>query len=81
MSTHNIRFYGDEAILMSTHNICFFGELTKIIVQLSSNTLLICSSAQLHFSERKYPSKDNIISLELTSLASKSMCHHEDVLP
>ena len=31
---------------MSTHNICFYGELTKIIIQfqLSSNTLLICSS-------------------------------------
>ena len=33
-----------EAILMNTHNICFYGELTKIILQLSSNTLLICSS-------------------------------------
>ena len=32
----------DEAILMSTHNICFYGELTKINLQLSSNTLLIC---------------------------------------
>ena len=30
---------------MSTHNIQFYGELTKIILQLSSNTLLICSSA------------------------------------
>ena len=30
---------------MSTHNICFHGELTKIILQLSSNTFLICSSA------------------------------------
>ena len=29
---------------MSTHNLCFNGELTKIILQLSSNTLLICSS-------------------------------------
>ena len=29
---------------MSTHNICFYGELTKIILQLSSNTLLICPS-------------------------------------
>ena len=28
---------------MSTHNICFYGELTKIILQLSSNTLRICS--------------------------------------
>ena len=26
---------------MSTHNICFYGELKKIILQLSSNTLLI----------------------------------------
>ena len=30
---------------MSTHNICFYGELTKIMLQLSSNTLFICSSA------------------------------------
>ena len=29
---------------MSTHNICFYGELTKNIIQLSSNTLLICST-------------------------------------
>ena len=41
MSTHNICC---EAILMSTHNIGFYGELTKIILQLSSDTLLICSS-------------------------------------
>ena len=32
---------------MSTHNIHFYGELTKIILQLSSNTHLICSSANL----------------------------------
>ena len=31
-------------ILMITHNLCFYGELTKIILQLSWNTLLICSS-------------------------------------
>ena len=35
-----------EAILMSTHNICFYGELMKIILHLSPNTLLICSSGQ-----------------------------------
>ena len=29
---------------MSTHNICFYGELTKIILELLSNTLLICST-------------------------------------
>ena len=29
---------------MSTHNICFYGELTKLISELSSNTLLICST-------------------------------------
>ena len=33
-----------QAILMSTHNICFYGELTKIVLHLSSNTLLICST-------------------------------------
>ena len=38
-----MKTYVGEAILMSTHNICFYGELTKIIFQLSSNTLLICS--------------------------------------
>ena len=32
---------------MSTHNIGFYGELKKIILQLSSNTLLICSSDHL----------------------------------
>ena len=32
---------------MSTHNICFYGELTKIILQFSSNTLLICSSEKV----------------------------------
>ena len=29
---------------MGTHNICFYGELTKIILQLSSNTHFICST-------------------------------------
>ena len=29
---------------MSTLNICFYGELMKIILQLPSNTLLICST-------------------------------------
>ena len=33
-----------EAILMSTHNICFYAEMTKIILQLSPNTLPIFSS-------------------------------------
>ena len=46
MRTHNIC----EAILMSTHNICFYGELTKIILKLSSNTLLICSTDQADMS-------------------------------
>ena len=38
MSTHN------TAILVSTHNISFYGELTEIILELSLNTLLICST-------------------------------------
>ena len=46
MGTHQNRLA--EVILMSTHNICFYGELTKIILQLSSNTHLICSSVPLH---------------------------------
>ena len=33
---------------LSTHYICFYGELTKIILELSSNTLLICSSENMH---------------------------------
>ena len=33
-----------EAILISMHNICFYGELTKIILELSLNTLLIWPS-------------------------------------
>ena len=36
-----------EAILINTHNIRFYGELTKIILQLSSNIVLICSSGTL----------------------------------
>ena len=43
VGTHQNRL--SEAILMSTHNICFDGELMKIILQLSSNILLICSTA------------------------------------
>ena len=31
---------------MGTHNICFYGELSKIVLQLSLNTLFICSSDQ-----------------------------------
>ena len=40
MSTDNIRFYGEL-------NIRFYGELMKIILQLSSNTLLIASTDYL----------------------------------
>ena len=29
---------------MSTYNICFYEELTKIILQLSSKTHLVCST-------------------------------------
>ena len=46
MSTHNIGFYGDLTKNMSTHNIGFYGDLTKIILQLSSYTHLISSSAR-----------------------------------
>ena len=46
-----------KAILMSTHNICFYGELKKIILQLSSNTLLICSSDDSH----KTKGKENLL--------------------
>ena len=43
----SVRYYAPhlgEAILMSTHTICFYGELSKIILQLSSDTLLIYST-------------------------------------
>ena len=40
-----------EAILMSTHNIPFYGELTKIILHLSLNTLLICSTVILNHAD------------------------------
>ena len=36
-----------EAILMNTHNICFYGELTKIVLELSSNILLVCSTVMM----------------------------------
>ena len=36
---------------MSTHNISFYGELVKIILQLSPNTHLICSTVNSGFSE------------------------------
>ena len=35
-----------EAILMSTHHICFYGKIKKIIPNLSSDTLLICSTGR-----------------------------------
>ena len=40
-------FVDKEAILMSSHNIGFYGELTKIILQLSSNAHLICSTCKI----------------------------------
>ena len=30
---------------MSTHLVCFYGEISKINLQLSPSTLLICSTA------------------------------------
>ena len=36
------------ANLMGTHNICFYGEFMKIILQLSSNTHLIYSTACMY---------------------------------
>ena len=38
---------------MSTYNIWFYGELTKIILQLSSNTLLICFTDHIAQNEHK----------------------------
>ena len=35
-----------QVILMSTHNMRFYGEITKIIPKLSSNTLIIFSTAK-----------------------------------
>ena len=39
---------------MSTHNIYFYGELTKIILQLSSNILLFICSSDLWFLSKNY---------------------------
>ena len=56
-----------EAILMSTHNICFYAELTKIILQLSSNNHFICSTEEpnVHgksfFFEQFFSSFTNVI--------------------
>ena len=36
---------------MSTNSVCFYGELTKIILELSSNTLLICSTESANVEE------------------------------
>ena len=53
---------------MSTHNICFYGELTKIILQLSSNTLLICSTVGL----LQYENFNNLTNLvNLNDMAKK----------
>ena len=49
---------------MSTHNICFYGELTKIILQLSSNTgiLLICSTEiKVSYKGRLQPGAQNFM--------------------
>ena len=40
MGTHQ----NAKAMLKSSHNVCFYGELTKNVLQLSSNTHLICST-------------------------------------
>ena len=59
---------------MSTHNIHFYGELTKIIIQLSSNTLLICSSALVSLTVRtigvKVPSTSSL------SVYTKVLAHN-----
>ena len=53
---------------MSTYNIRFYAELMKIILELSSNTLLICSG-------RTLVNKDNLLSLYfLRSWVSVSQC-------
>ena len=43
---------------MSTHNIRFYGELTKIILELSSNTQLICFSAMSSYSNFRREKKN-----------------------
>ena len=58
VGTHKNRL--SEAILMSIHNICFYRELTKIILQLSSNTLLMCSIALVNHAD--YKEKRNLLS-------------------
>ena len=49
----------------TTYNICFYGELTKIILQLSSKTLLICFSLFGHMNGKTqlFKFQDNLGSL------------------
>ena len=42
-----------EAILMSTHNMYFYGELTKIILELLSNTHVICSTGSTELTSKE----------------------------
>ena len=77
----------NKAILMSTHNICFYGELSKIILQLSSNTLLICSTVRawkwgalsIHFYRKnRTPEKFAVITLKCKQSGSAiEQCIHK----
>ena len=62
---------------MSTHNIYFYGELTKIILQLSSNTLLICSIARVYQSDLLTPATEKSVFTH-SFLTSMVLCVRAD---
>ena len=72
---------------MNTHNVCFYEELVKIILQLSPNTHLICSTEtcfSLHISEGSYSHKqpDTQLSSSASSIGFYSnQSEHSDPSP
>ena len=68
------------AILMSTHNICFYGELTKIILELSSNTLLVCYTGTLLEKGFKYFEKQEVFLKINVDFEAKTRCERNCVI-
>ena len=56
----------------STHNICFDGEPTKIILELSSNTLIICSTVGVHVLQTLCSNTEGIF---MTLTFDQCLCH------
>ena len=66
------------SILMSTHNIGFYEKITKIIVQLSSNTHLISSSVKRIFSPSFY--QHGVIDAMLSLMFNRTIEQYGDVI-